>query len=70
MYAAVLPKGLKKNEEITLELETVQTHATYPWPASVGQNDPQLLKYDTDMFVISPYPTKVQRTKIRYAINE
>ena len=68
MYAVVLPKALKKNEEVTIELESVQTHATYPWPASVGQNEVMSLKYDTDLFVVSPYQTKVQRTKIRYVI--
>ena len=65
MYAAILPKALKKNEEVTIEFESVQTHATYPWPASVGQNEAMSLKYDTDLFVVSPYETKVQRTKIR-----
>lgn len=66
-FAVMLPKGLKKDEVITLELETVQTHATYAWPQSVGQNDDMYLKYETDLFVISPYPTQVQRTKIRQA---
>lgn len=61
----MLPKGLKKDEVITLELETVQTHATYAWPQSVGQSEDMFLKYETDLFVISPYPTQVQRTKIR-----
>lgn len=66
LYAVVLPNGLKNGEAITLELETVQTHATYPWPASVGQNEEMSLKYETDLFVLSPYATAVQRTKIRW----
>ena len=64
----MLPNGLKKDESITLELETVQTHATYAWPPAVSQGDDYFLKYETDLFVISPYPTQVQRTKIRYHI--
>lgn len=66
MYAVVLPKGLKKGEDITVELETVQTHATYPWPAAIGQSEAMSLKFETDLLVISPYPTSVQRTKIRH----
>ncbi|THH11901.1 hypothetical protein EW145_g321 [Phellinidium pouzarii] len=65
LYAAILPNALKKNDNVTLELETVQTHATYPWPAAIGQNDEMTLKYETGLFVLSPYPTSVQRTKIR-----
>ncbi|EJD01498.1 oligosaccharyl transferase alpha subunit [Fomitiporia mediterranea MF3/22] len=65
LYAAVLPNGLKKDEAITVELETVQTHATYPWPPEVGQNAEMSLKYETDLFILSPYATSVQRTKIR-----
>ncbi|KAL5527772.1 hypothetical protein ACEPAG_6573 [Sanghuangporus baumii] len=65
LYAVVLPKGLKKNESVTVELETVQTHATYPWPASITQNEEMSLKYETDLFVLSPYVTNVQRTKVR-----
>ena len=64
-YTAWVPSALKKDEEIALEFETVQTHVTYPWPAAVGQNEPMSLKYDTDLFVLSPYETKVQRTKVR-----
>ncbi|KAH8118689.1 oligosaccharyl transferase alpha subunit [Phellopilus nigrolimitatus] len=65
LYAAVLPNGLKKDEAITVELETVQTHATYPWPAAISQKDEMSLKYEADLFVLSPYHTAVQRTKIR-----
>ena len=67
MYAAVLPKALKKNEEVTIEFESVQTHATYPWPEEAGQKDGQALKYDTDLFVVSPYKTSVERIKFKYA---
>ncbi|KAI5120685.1 hypothetical protein M0805_006974 [Coniferiporia weirii] len=65
LYAVILPNGLRKDEAITIELESVQTHATYPWPAAIGQSEAMSLKYETDLFVLSPYPTSVQRTKIR-----
>ncbi|KAN0097621.1 Ribophorin I [Tylopilus felleus] len=65
VFAVTLPKKLAVNGTINLVLETVQTHATHPYPAYAAQADPQLLKYDTDLFVLSPYTTLVQRTKVR-----
>jgi len=50
---------------LNLVLETVQTHATFPWPETAKQLDEQALKYNADLFVLSPYYTAVQRTKFR-----
>ncbi|KAI9066772.1 oligosaccharyl transferase alpha subunit [Trametes sanguinea] len=65
LYTVELPKALDTNGTANLVVETVQTHATYPWPQEAAQKDPQSLKYSTELFVISPYKTAVQRTKIR-----
>lgn len=65
MYTVELPKALKTNGTANLVVETVQTHATFPWPQEAAQKDPQSLKYNAELFVISPYKTSVQRTKIR-----
>jgi len=64
----VLPKVLSHNKTINIVLESIQTHATQPYPKSAGQSDEQALKYTTDLFVLSPYPTTVQRTKIKARI--
>ena len=66
MYAVEFPKPLKLNGTTTLVVESVLSHATYPWPAEVAQKDEQAMKYEADLFVLSPYATLVQRTKIRY----
>jgi hypothetical protein len=65
LLSVSLPKELAVNGTLNLVLETVQTHATYPYPSRAAQKDPQLLKYETDLFITSPYDTLVQRTKIR-----
>jgi len=65
VFAVTLPRKLAVNGAINLVLETIQTHATRPYPAYAAQTDPQLLKYDTDLFVLSPYATLVQRTKVK-----
>ncbi|KAJ7433837.1 Ribophorin I [Mycena galericulata] len=60
-----LPQSLGLNATVNIVLETIQTHATYPWPERASQQDDQAIKYKTDLFVLSPYHTSVQRTKIR-----
>jgi dolichyl-diphosphooligosaccharide---protein glycosyltransferase subunit 1 (ribophorin I) len=65
-YTATIQKSMKAHTDITLELITVQSNAVKPVPATIRQKDPQSLKYDTDLFVVSPYATAIQRTKIRY----
>ncbi|KAJ7904502.1 Ribophorin I [Mycena olivaceomarginata] len=60
-----LPQPLALNASINIVLETIQTHATHPWPERASQQDPQGLKYKADLLVLSPYHTAVQRTKIR-----
>ncbi|KAG1754033.1 Ribophorin I [Suillus paluster] len=65
LLSVSLPKELAVNGTLNLVLETVQTHATYPFPEQAAQKDPQLLKYETDLFTISPYTTLVQRTKVK-----
>ncbi|KAH7929440.1 Ribophorin I [Leucogyrophana mollusca] len=65
LLAVTLPKTLAVNGTINLVLETVQTHAAYPWPERAAQTDPQALKYGTDLFILSPYQTQVQRTKVK-----
>jgi len=60
-----LPKPLDVDGTVSLVLETIETHATYPWPQSAGQDEEQKLKYNTSLFITSPYHTAVQRTKIK-----
>jgi len=60
-----LPSALPVNSTVNIVLQTVQTHATYPWPETAAQKDEQALKYHTGLFVLSPYDTSVQRTKIK-----
>lgn len=61
-----LPKALDAGETANLVLETIQTHASYPFPPEAAQNERQALKYDTDLLVLSPYKTLVQKTKFKY----
>jgi len=42
---------------VTLVVETVHAHTTYPWPQKIGQENEQSLKYEGDLLVLSPYKT-------------
>ncbi|KAJ7638806.1 Ribophorin I [Roridomyces roridus] len=61
----ILPKPLALNATLNIILDAIQTHATFPWPERASQQEPQSLKYGSDLFVLSPYKTLVQRTKIK-----
>lgn len=61
----LLPKKLAVNATLNLVMETIQAHVTEPWPEYAGQKDEQAMRYTTDLFVLSSYPTLVQRTKIK-----
>ncbi|KAH9951690.1 oligosaccharyl transferase alpha subunit [Amylocystis lapponica] len=65
LYDIELPKALNINATTNLVIESIETHATYPWPEQASQKDPQSLKYESDLFVLSPYHTAVQRTKFK-----
>lgn len=69
IYTVTLPNSLKASGDVTLEFNTIQSNAGTPLPASVSQSDPQSLEYSVDLFVISPYTTTVQRTRVRYVID-
>ncbi|THV08565.1 Ribophorin I [Dendrothele bispora CBS 962.96] len=60
-----LPNPVEVDSTVNIVLETIQTHATYPWPERAAQQDEQSLKYNTTLFVLSPYKTNVQRTKVK-----
>lgn len=65
LYSVELPQALRTNGTTNIVVETMETHATYPWPEEAGQKDGQALKHDTDLFVVSPYETNVERIKFK-----
>ncbi|KAF7301668.1 Dolichyl-diphosphooligosaccharide--protein glycosyltransferase subunit 1 [Mycena indigotica] len=60
-----LPQAPSVGSSTNIVVESVLTHSTYPWPETAAQNEEQSLKHETDLFVLSPYRSAVQRTKIK-----
>ena len=65
LFDITLPKPLSGNKTLNIVFENIQTHATTPWPEAAEQRGDQGLKYTTGLFVLSPYSTLVQRTKLK-----
>ncbi|KZT74272.1 Ribophorin I [Daedalea quercina L-15889] len=65
LYSVELPQALSTDGTTHLVVEAIETHATYPWPEEAGQKDDQALKYESDLFVVSPYKTSVERIKLK-----
>ena len=67
IFSVELPKSAYGADgDVVLEVDTVQAHSTYPWPPVAAQGQRHFLKYETELFVLSPYQIMTQRTKIKY----
>ena len=64
-YSISLPQVLAVNETVTLLINIIETHATSPLPATAKQADAQSLVYETGAYVLSPYATLSQKTRLR-----
>lgn len=53
------------NDTISLIISSIESHPSYPLPAVAKQTEGQSLLYETEAYVVSPYTTLSQRTKIK-----
>jgi len=65
LYAISLPKALKLDQTVNIVVSTVQSHASVALPATASQGEPQSLMFSSPLYIISPYKSILQRTKIR-----
>jgi len=57
---------MKKDDTVTISLNTVTAHATRPLPPAIEQRDPQFVVWETDSYLVdSAYTSEVERVKIR-----
>lgn len=64
LYTVDLPP-MTANATANLVVDSILSHASTPFPATIKQSDPQRLKFETEALVLTPYPTLSQRIKIR-----
>lgn len=59
-----LKENLQPGKTVTVEVESVLTHALTPYPASITQKEKQLVMYKGNHYVYSPYKVAKQTTTI------
>jgi oligosaccharyltransferase complex subunit alpha (ribophorin I) len=67
LYSVLLEKQLVPQSSIILKVVNVFSHSMIPSPASVAQDERQLVKYFDNHFFSSPYPTDTQTTEVKLA---
>lgn len=65
LYSVELP-AMAEDATATIVVNSILSHASTPFPASIKQGESQLLKFSAEAYVMSPYRTLSERTKIRY----
>ena len=60
-----LPSPLGAERSITVHVEKIFTHVLTPFPASIGQSEKQLVVFEGNHYVFSPYLVKAQTTTVK-----
>lgn len=63
-YRIDLPSPLAAQQQLSLEVETVFTHAVVPYPSEITQAEKQLVQFSSNAHVFLPYPTRTQSTTV------
>ena len=63
-YRVDLPSPLAAQQQLSLEVETVFTHAVVPYPSEITQAEKQLVQFSSNAHVFLPYPTRTQSTTV------
>lgn len=66
-YVAKFPTPLASRASINLRIVEAYGGAMRPFPAEIEQTASQLVKYDDDIYFVSPYVSREQRTTVRLA---
>ena len=64
VYKVSLTQPLTSEQSTTVVVETVFTHAIFPFPKEITQNERQLVQFTGNAYIISPYPCKTQSTTV------
>ncbi|MQL95642.1 hypothetical protein Taro_028315 [Colocasia esculenta] len=65
LFSISLLNPLKTGETAVLEVLLILTHSLEPFPAEIGQSEPQLVYYRDSAVMLSPYHIKEQITYIK-----
>lgn len=69
LYKITLPTSISAGKSIKLDFTYVLTHWLKPFPSELQQGEKQLVIYRGNHYMMSPYPTAKQTTKVKLASN-
>lgn len=62
-----LPSALSAGAKLRVKVETVFSHMLTPFPSHVTQAERQLVVFQGNHYLYSPYPTRSQTIRVRLA---
>ncbi|KAF5904532.1 dolichyl-diphosphooligosaccharide--protein glycosyltransferase subunit 1 [Clarias magur] len=66
-FQAQLPSALGAGAKLRVKVETVFSHVLTPFPTHITQAERQLVVFQGNHYLYSPYPTRSQTTRVRLA---
>lgn len=66
-YKVQLPSTLASGSKLRVKVETVFSHVLKPFPSHITQAERQLVVFQGNHYLYSPYPTRSQTTRVRLA---
>ncbi|XP_062325461.1 dolichyl-diphosphooligosaccharide--protein glycosyltransferase subunit 1 [Osmerus eperlanus] len=66
-YKVQLPSSLASGAKLRVKVETVFSHVLKPFPNHITQAERQLVVFQGNHYLYSPYPTRGQTTRVRLA---
>ncbi|MBN3301674.1 dolichyl-diphosphooligosaccharide--protein glycosyltransferase subunit 1 [Amia ocellicauda] len=66
-FRAQFPSALAGGAKLRVSVETVFTHVLRPFPSQITQAERQLVVFEGNHFLFSPYATRAQTTRVRLA---
>ncbi|CAG9311489.1 unnamed protein product [Blepharisma stoltei] len=61
-----IPRGIASKAETDLIVEEILAQKLEPYPSKIGIFDPQLLWFEDNIHLLSPYKTKSSRTRVSF----
>lgn len=62
-----LPSSLAAGSKLRVKVETMLSHVLRPFPTQITQAEKQLVVFQGNHYMYSPYPSRSQTTRVRLA---
>ena len=66
-YKVQLPSSLAAGAKLRVKVDMVFSHVLTPFPSHITQAERQLVVFQGNHYLFSPYPTRTQTTRVRLA---